>query len=220
MKKIKVLSIIVFMIVTILVMQEKSYAGLTVTSGNPTDKVTASAAFAYCYNLRVSNSTLGENKLDPHMMLNSDFAAALYLSTSMYGTGNLAALSSGAYNYINGNRSGIGVLLNTNINDRTAAMLETYSGSSNIEYFTNLVEFADTKYVEILPQDINAESNKGKAFGEITSWGSGSYMYSYPSNSNAPGVARKGFLYYTSSNDAGGGYGVNVGNYFRPVIWN
>lgn len=220
MKKIKVLSIIVFMIVTILVMQEKSYAGLTVTSGNPTDKVTASAAFAYCYNLRVSNSTLGENKLDPHMMLNSDFAAALYLSTSMYGTGNLNTANSGAYDYINGNRSGIAVFRVNSSNDRTAAMLETYSGSSNIQYFTNLVEFADTKYVEILPKDINAESNKGKAFGEITSWGGSSYMYSYPSNSNSPGVSRRSFLYYSCSNDAGGGYGVNNWNYFRPVIWN
>lgn len=219
MKKIKVLSIIVFMIVTILVMQEKSYAGLTVTSGYPNGRVTASAAFAYCYNLRVSNSTLGENKLDPHMMLNSDFAAALYLSTSMYGTGNLNTANSGDYNYINGNRSGIAVFRGNDSNDRTAAMIETYSASGNIQYFTNLVEFADTKYVEILPQDINAESNKGKAFGEITSWGS-SFMFSYPSDTNYPGVARKVFLYYTSSNDAGGGYGVNGGNYFRPVIWN
>lgn len=195
MKKIKVLSIIVFMIVTILVMQERSYAGLTVTSGNPTEKVTASAAFAYCYNLRVSNSTLGENKLDPHMMLNSDFAAALYLSTSMYGTGNLNSSNSGAYNYINGNRSGIAVFDRYDFCDRTAAMIETYSGSSNIQYFTNLVEFADTKYVEILPKDINAESNKGKAFGEITSWKvSNSSRFSYPTNSNYPGVGRTRLL--------------------------
>lgn len=213
MKKIKVLSIVVFMIVTILVMQERSYAGLTVTYGNKTDKVTASAAFAYCYNLRVSNSTLGENKLDPHMMLNSDFAAALYLSTSMYGTGNV----NGINGFINGNSSGVYDSRDCN---RTAAMLESYSNSSNVEYFTNLVNFADTKYVEILPKDINAESNKGKAFGEIKNWGGSSSNYSYPSNSNYPGVSRKDFLYYTCSNDAGGGYGVSRGYFFRPVIWN
>lgn len=213
MKKIKVLSIVVFMIVTILVMQERSYAGLTVTkSGSFKDKITYSAAFAYCYNLRVSNSTLGENKLDPHLMLNSDVAAALYLATSSYGMGK-GEFTQGPDSYINGNSSGIAA----GYEDITSAMMEGYENSQYKEiYLSNLVNFADTKYVEILPQDINAESNKGKAFSEISRWGTISW-YSYPSNSNQIAIKRFKLQYYKSVGVSGGG---DSGVYFRPVIWN
>ena len=148
-------------------------------------------------------------------MLNSDFGAALYLASSSYGYGQgkyYTSLSSS-----NGNQSGI---YTKGKYERTAAIRENYSSSKYQSNFSNLINFKDTKYVEVLSEDINDSKNIGRAFGEISNWGS-DYSFTYfPSNTDTIGIGRNNFLYYSTTNDVGGGYGTNSGNYFRPVIWN
>lgn len=226
MKKRKmILLIILIFLISISLMQIKSYAGLTVTSsGTRADKKTTSNAFAYCYNLRVSTSTLGDNTLDPHLMLNSDFATAFYLGVSSYGRGSLAGLVNAS---ANGNNSGI---FCTGEIERTSAIRENYySTSSNKSYFTNLIAYKDTNYVELLPESLSSDSNTGKALNEIQSWSTWIYGPNYTASveywtanydTSLIGLGRAHFFPSKYFNDAGRGSGVNSGYYFRPVIWN
>jgi hypothetical protein len=84
MKKI-VFSIMLFCI-GMLMINSNSYAAVAINGGDVWTQITASDAYAACYNMRNgTTSTLGSNSLEPHLTLNSDWGAVAYLTVSDYG---------------------------------------------------------------------------------------------------------------------------------------
>lgn len=218
MEKKKVYLICFILVFIIFFVNIKSHAGLTCTNVKSDVSASISSEFAYCYNLRVSTSTLGKNSLDPHLMLNSDFAAAVYLGYSRYGAGGRVVNSSvlTTAKSINGNSSGI---YSFGGNERTSSMRTDYNNAtaSNKANFTNLINFANTKYVEILPLDKNDPSNVGKAIFEIDSWNTSS-IYIKDTDLSRISLMRKLFQWYMGNDNVCNGSSSTVA--FRPVIWN
>lgn len=204
MKKIKVTLMVLLMMLFVAIIPAKSYAGLTITSSGTFKNVNVSTAFAYSYNLRVSSSTLGENKLDPHLMLNSDWGAVVYLMVSTYGRGGTTGGSDTSSLSSNNNSSG--VYGNSNNGCHVASLIEECQDTG---YIKNLMDYSSTKYVEILPKDSNDPKNSGRAF--ISSWG-GSYGYLV----TRPVFVRTGFEQTYGT----GNYGTGRFGHFRPAIWN
>lgn len=213
MKK-KLISLIIFSILIIWCLTIESNSVMEIKPGTQTlVNISVSDAYAYCYNLRASNSTLGYNTLDPHLATNADWGAVAYLAVSVYGGNGNASLVS-AYK-TSGNNSGVMDF------GKSMTFVSSYiTGSENIkkDYKVNLVENANTKYVDVLTTDIN-NNKKGLALGETAGW-YGSYA-SYGTTTYSV-MERNGFFGFLhcwdrQTYDNGGPAGDIT---FRPAIWN
>lgn len=173
---------------------------------------TLSTAYQLCYDLKNSDSTLGVNQVDPHLMLNKDWTAVTFLAESTYGNGgwsrnctvnNLEACSSTA------NATGTMTVNSYNYGSTiyTSSILENANPTS--EYFKNLVQNRNTRYVENIKLPITDESNKGLGFftdtkslkirdGDVTIVQSGNYSIGVTAGSTQSGNS----------------------NRFRAAIWN
>lgn len=196
--KIKKSILIIGIMIMIMAFPCISNAGMTITSSSTKSEATVSAAFAYCYNLRVSTSTLGDNKLDPHLMLNSDYAAAAYLGLSTYGSGS-------STNSMSGNDSGV----SQPNRDWTSSIITGYE--SNDYRLKYIMEFSNTKYVESLPTEVGNKENIGRGIceGFFTSQ---SVNYNNYVTNEYPMIVRH-TTYYNQHH-----FSWNA--LFRPVIWN
>lgn len=128
---------------------------------------TLSTAYQLCYDLKNSDSTLGVNQVDPHLMLNKDWTAVTFLAESTYGNGgwsynctvnNLEACSSTA------NATGTMTVNSSDYGSTiyTSSILENANPTS--EDFKNLVQNRNTRYVENVKLPITDESNRGLGF--------------------------------------------------------
>jgi hypothetical protein len=222
-KSIKIIGL--FTIVLIMLLTTKVNAGMQVKSGTSSwDKITVSESYSVCYDLRNSDSTLGKNTLDPHLVLNKDWSAAAYLGVSSYGSisdNTPRYYENGQYYYtINGNKTGV-----TNLGSnytKTSSLLEGFNEeNSNI---SKLVENKNTKYVEIIDVNRTIEKTKGQALAETWGW-----FYNNASNNTAwtefcsdyPVLIRSSYFGVIDGRNFSKGSGVADGNTtFRPVIWN
>jgi hypothetical protein len=175
--------------------------------------LTASQAFAYCYNLRASSTTLGNNTLDPHLTLNSDWGATLYLAASVYGVNTTTRNT--IKSSTTGNESGVKNFGSTKTQTSSLYGGTVYGDSKRI----NLEKFLNTKYVENIDTSYSASSTRGQAIGEVQAWDSW-----YPANSSYPIIVRCGsfgvYCYNMSYNYGNDGDGRSGDATFRPVIWN
>ena len=84
----RLLKILIIALIGICIGSTASNAAIEIKKTDTAEKhfgVTAGTAFDYCYNMRAYSSSLGANSLDPHLVLNADWAAAVYLGASGYG---------------------------------------------------------------------------------------------------------------------------------------
>lgn len=194
-------------------------------------RLTASDAYAACMNMKNgATSTLGNNNLDPHLMLNSDWAAMAYLGLSDYGAINTATGADNRISFSTGSNSTVNLQTSTG----NATGVETsYLGINNDYYriytssilegtptgnaWKNILNNQNTKYVEVLPTD--SSSTIGQAIGETSAWFNGGSTYvndSYPILSRAKSVTG-----YNQSQGEAVKYDYRDKYYaFRPVIWN
>lgn len=197
-----------------------SNAGLEIKSGtSPYTNVNISESFNICYNLRDGTSTLGTCSLDPHMATSLDWGAVMYLAQSRYGV-NSSSLTSNT----TGNKSGA---MDFGNYTQTATMFESRSTTSTeAKTFRYRLEeaLADDnlkKYVDIIPNTVNATTTRGRAIGETPNWYGATYTFNNSSNTNYPIIIRDSefgvFSYY--GNYVNGGQALSNLS-FRPVIWN
>lgn len=228
MKKKIIITIITLIIILVLgvCFCNKSNAAIEIKPGTEAHtKIKVTNSYQYCYDMRSSTSTLGNNTLDPHLTLNADWGAVAYLGASAYGSvrdnvGNEEQIGDRIYYSTTNNITGVMDLGKTEYT-QTASLLEGYSDSNNR---TNLENNINTKYVETISKsdDVNKEAKmKGWAFYEVKGWYSAS-------NSGLDGTAnpvgiRRGIFGYSY-----GGTNVSLppsgdskeDRTYRPVIWN
>lgn len=213
-----IVSIIVFMI--ILSIMNISNAGLEVKEGTTAYvNVNVSESFDICYNLRDGTSTLGNCELDPHMATCLDWGAVAYLAHSRYG-----ANSSNISTNTTGNKSGV---MNMSGHTHTATMFENRNKTSSAAtiYRYRLEEVLSdsnlSKYVDIISNNVNEETTKGRAIMEMYGWYGTTSEYFNANNTDSPMLARNGLF---SVGQGSGTYPLsgyakpNVT--FRPIIWN
>lgn len=232
-KKIIIITISLIMILILgIYFSTISNAAIEIKSGTePHTNIKVTNSYQYCYDMRSSTSTLGNNSLDPHLTLNADWAAVAYLGASTYGSvrdnvGNEEQIGDGIYYSTTNNITGVMDLGKTD-HTQTASLLEGYSNSNNR---TNLENNINTKYVELLPVlpstsaegalEKRIELTKGLGFAEVTGWYS-SYN-SILTTVARPLATRRGIFGHTygmSNIDASLGSALYNTTY-RPVIWN
>lgn len=189
-----------------------SKAALEFKPGAAIYKQTPTNAYQLCYDLKNADSTLGTNQVDPHLMLNKDWAAVVFLAISTYGNGNESRDTidiNGVNRFCsNGNNTGVtGYWEQYSVQGQiTASILEEYTGSE--EEYTNLVEKRNTKYVENIKSPVTHESNKGLGFFE----GNATYTF----NSAFPVIEKSTGFGYDETTYYSRGYR----DLFRPAIWN
>ncbi len=199
-----VLSII--MIISIIFMSNISKAALEVKAKDGYG-ISASNAYQLCFDLKNADSTLGTNQVDPHLMLNKDWAAALFLSISTYGNEkevNSMSININNISYCTSNGNYTGVMISKR--NATSSIFSTKTSVGSV--YTNIFNNKDTKYVEIINQN---SPNKGLGIydggGKITNNGYGGI-----------GISKQPYFWYNCSYELGG-----TGEYssaFRPAIWN
>lgn len=184
-KKIKILIVIVFL--SLILFTTSSYGAIEIKEERPDAfTISPSNAFATCYNLRANSTTLGNNSLDPHLVLNSDWATVIYLTLSVYGTNNQSR-----YQYSTGNKSGV---FYDDCYFIPSALLETAITGPSYE---NIYKYRNTKYVESLPIDDKDLVNKGRGIYELSAFGYknlGSKFY--PINKQTPLMGRNNLIRY------------------------
>ena len=205
MKKILSIILIFLLLISINIM---SYAGVQISEENPgTDwKPTATNAYQVCYDMRYPTSSLGDNTLDPHLMLNADWGAMLYLGASAYG-----GISSSSATSSTGNETGVKDIQGTGGYLYTSSNIE---GGTVHAYFANIYNNKGTRYVETLPKNKTKENTSGLAISETSQWYGGNYGYSFSGVNTI--LIRTALFGYTSD----GYYGKANNCKFRPVIWN
>ena len=201
-----ILSIIIILSITFISTISKAALEFKKNAKNEYSPLNASVAYQLCYDLKNSDSTLGINQVDPHLILNKDWTAVAFLSMSTYGKNSQYNSYVGDYQTSNGNYTGV----MWNYSSITASIMETYKFSDN-SFFTNIINNRNTKYVENIKMPITDASNKGLGLIDI---------YREP-NSITPNNT------YPSFTNGGGSYngaatynGQGTYEKFRPAIWN
>lgn len=177
--------------------------------------IQATTAYQYCYDMRSSTSTLGNNSLDPHLTLNADWTATAYLGASVYGNvrnqkGNGVIIGgSTTYNSTTNNITGVMNMGSPYI--FTSSLLTTYNTNECDEYI-NLVNNKNTKYVEVFEESDTIENAKGKGTIEVKNWWDSNYNYA---NSSNPLIFREKIFGIANGKGNSDSYRT-----YRPVIWN
>lgn len=186
-KKIKILIVIVFL--SLILFTTSSYGAIEIKEERPNFfTISPSNAFATCYNLRANSTTLGNNSLDPHLVLNSDWATVIYLTLSVYGNNDQSRNK-----YSTGNKSGVFYESNFFI---PSALLETAVTAPNYE---NLYKYRNTKYVESLPIEDKDLVNKGRGIYELSAFGYKNDGFNiYPKDGDRPLMGRSNLIRYWS----------------------
>lgn len=199
---------------------------------------TANTEFMYCYNMRSSTSTLANNTLDPHMMLNVDYGAAVYLGASAYGdvrdaTGKAITIQDTSYYSLTNNKTGVmdfalfngynrktsaGNGLSGGLYTRTAGIYdEATTDNANTSILYN---FRNTKYVDKLTGE---SDTKGMAILETSGWYGSNNTIPYETQKNVTCRYNRNNMFFITPNSGGSqeraGIAINSTTY-RAVIWN
>lgn len=176
--------------------------------------ITVSQAYQYCYDMRSSTSTLGNNSLDPHLTLNKDWGAIAYLGASVYGNtrsnvGESVTIGDRAYNSTTNNITGV---MNMHSTDR---YFSSFTSSLYLEkissYTKKLEENIGSKYVETLSYPFSIETTKGQALTETAGWWGGTANFT-----GGFGVVHRGGITGFSQGDGN----QNATIRYRAAIWN
>lgn len=230
----------ILLIVGLLIINNSSFAAVAINGGNPWVNINANDSFIASLQMRNGGtSTLGANKLDPHMATTSDWGAGTYLGTSMYGTlktgspGTEISLTSSngpsnlseskKFYSVTGNASGImdygSVASNTGVRlMQVAGISELYTGDyANLK---TLKAYSDSRYVQKISKDDSVDKTRGQALAETRVLTG----HSSVPNGSVPLLLRYrhafGYGDWSNTSDRVGKGEGNGQVTFRPVIWN
>lgn len=212
MKK-KILISCIFILMLLISFTSISNAAMQIVpDASPTTNITISDAFAYCYNLRATGSTLGYNTLDPHLTTGNDWGAVAYLAASAYGC-NMDSTSV-ANCTTSGNNSGV---MDFGKTYTYVSVIGTYTSS----YMINLSKYRDTKYVNYAADNLtNGDYGIGKAHQETSMWDEYANVATF--TTNYPLVYRCRMFSMLNKYNSDGRQNGNASSEltFRPAIWN
>lgn len=200
-----------------------SNAAVESKAGTNRHMVEAGIAYQYCYDMRSSTSTLGNNSLDPHLTLNADWGAMTYLGYSTYGdcrnkTGVETNVNGTTYYSTTNNITGL--MFNRtdqDLADWMSAYIEGQEGNVDVSSSTSIIiaNNKNTKYVEQIPYNHTVENTLGMAITETGKWYDPSSASTVNLNKYYPILCR---------NMQSPCYVKTLARYdtaaYRPVIWN
>ena len=165
--------------------------------------LTLNNAYQICYDMRNPTSSLGNNTLDPHLMLNKDYGAFAYLGMSAYGNNSSKATVTGGWS-TTPNITGV---INVNKESELTSGSESLGGNKYVEKLTTL--------------DVN--TTRGMALIETKGW-----HYAKDGGNSLTStqvIVRWPYRMRSTSSYTGETYGYTVSNTsssikYRPVIWN
>lgn len=210
------LIICIFVFIIVIFITNSTNAAIEVKSATGMKNISTSNAFATCYNLRASSSTLGNNALDPHLILNKEYGAVTYLLSSQYGGGGSAVTN--IQNPI-GNPSGRIYFTSW---CQTASII---AGANRTEYTKLLYDNRNTKYVENFTS-FTEQTTRGMGLLEVNNWAVASDQKTNISGTDYPIMLRASYWRYVCGEILApyGSYPTqgreNSYASFRPVIWN
>lgn len=210
-KSIKIIIIMLILLTIILV--TRSNAAVETKPGTTTTHYHKDA-FLMSYDMRYPTSSLGNNTLDPHLELNKDYGAWVYLGMSAYGT-NASNAVIVSRSYLSSTPNETGVIQRNGSTTHTAGIYDINNSNEIVQKYGN------TKYLEVFDtyneNDFTVEKTKGMALAETKGW----YGDPHGSGSETANIivrAGRGGGWDTP------GYGYKFSSsaiyYFRPVIWN
>ena len=196
--------------------------------------LTANTEFMYCYNMRSSTSSLANNSLDPHLALNADWGAVVYLGASTYGdlrdgTGNVVPIEDTNYYSLTNNKTGVmdmvyvGSKKTSSGNEVASTCVITagiFSNASTAYNESNIVyNFKNTKYVDKLTGE---STTIGMAAAETNGWYGSGYTSIIRGGITTQNITFRGsnnifnVTFRDNQNDAR----PQIYTTYRPVIWN
>lgn len=218
--KLKYVSIIMFLLLMLLTVKSNAVLKMEIKPGTTAwTNMNVSESYDYCYNLRNSDTTLGESNLDPHLTLNKDWGAVAYLAVSPYGnvtdkSGPTTNINGQTYRTTTGNATG--VLSFGSVYVQTSAVFEDVPINNSTT--TSLIRNINTRYVEKLNKETSIENTKGQAINETSGWFSSNAFYNGTASS---AILHRMDVFGYYLNDRYWGYGgPSDQTTFRPVIWN
>ncbi len=205
--------IVGIIVLLMLIIPTISKANMEIKSGTTTwTKISVSDAYMECINLSMEGSSLGTDKLDPHLALNKDWGAVAYLALSVSGavntkTGPSVTIDGESYTTTTGNLTGVMNFGKTNTFTSSSIVAGLEKESSNNQYRTNLIKNKNTKYVETLPDSATTDNTKGMAISETGGWFGVDSRYG--PNADLPMSVRSGGVLglFDYSHGGYGGYG-------------
>ena len=197
----------IIMLIITLFIPTISKANMEITgTGTKWTNVTASQAYDLCKGLNATDSVLGTDKLDAHLVLNTDWGAVAYLAISAYGkVTNATGPSVNSHTTTTGNITGVMDMGKTYTFTSAGHETGLASASNAAAYRQSLINDKATKYVELLPASPNVTNTKGMAISETQGWYSSSASYC---TAQYPMLYRTGVLGFDVGYD---------GYYGRPI---
>ncbi len=209
-KREQILIMVIIFLLMILLLPTISKAAMAIKPDETVwTNISVSDAFDRCRELAYHSSTLGNNNLDPHLTLNSDWGAVAFLTMSVYGVNDVDSGKTST----TGNETGVKDFGKTYTWTAAAHITGLESALNALIYRQSLITNKSSKYVELLKDKID-ENEKGLALNVAAG---GKYC-----TSDMPALIRVGLLGCSRGNN------VVVSNYggparditLRPVIWN
>lgn len=160
--KIKSKILITVLFVSIIACNTSLKAAMVTKPASNLWSVDISTAYQLCYDLRISDSTLGDNNLDPHLVLPNDWDSVEILAKSTYGETSYSNVSfvQGEMKYYSSTQNKSGVFFEQKgsygVLEHAAALFNeyNYSTDTNKSYRVNLYNNKDTKYVQSVDKSI------------------------------------------------------------------
>ena len=223
MKKRLLIKVILIGICFILIYGNKTFAATVkmqgVKDGTVWNQISVSDSYKACEELDSIDSTLGTDKLQPHLTTDADWSAMAIMSASQYG-----GAGTNAPDWTNGNASGVYKIgqyrsqstgiLNTANKNSTAFVSGLFNEDGSVKKYVNQWSptRSETNFVGFL--DPNSGGTFG-GFGSEACWSSAGYC---------PVSIKNGLFGVVIGHNQGGYYHANGGAHdkvsFRPVIWN
>lgn len=224
MKKRLLIKVILIGICFILIYGNKTFAATVkmqgVKDGKVWNQISVSDSYKACEDLDSRDSTLGTDKLQPHLTTDADWSAMAIMSASQYG-----GAGTNAPDWTNGNASGVYKIgqyysqstgiLNTANKNSTNFVSGLFNEDGSVKKYVKQwsTTRTDTNFVGFL------DSNSGGTFGAF----GGENLWS--TSTSFPVSIKHGLFGVVIGSNFGGGYSITTGGAyngvtFRPVIWN
>lgn len=161
----RIIKILIIALIGICIVSTASNAAIEIKKTDTTEKhknITASTAFDYCYYMRAYSSSLGANSLDPHLVLNADWAAFTYLGFSgygsmysFYGNNKSASFQNSGGGYVfqassTNNATGVYTMEVDRYRGAYYTWTASIMGDNTNQYANSIYQKINTKYVEQL----------------------------------------------------------------------
>lgn len=211
----------IFLIITILAIGNKAEAALISKPGEAPYYMDANkgvtTAYGLCRELRLSDSTLGNNSLDPHLMLPKEWLAVDMLANSVYGFDSQS-------NQLSYTDTSVNIKYQSSTPNKSGIMYEYRDIYYSVnDYTSSIYSEYDKTNDSCFSTKANIFNNKGTKYVQTIEFPFANVTYTSSNNAEAlqnnPILSTRGYSYNSI-----GSFGVDSGRSswmgVRPVIWN